>query len=141
MEARTIYRRTYSTESVEEKTVLLRNTALEAMCTYGTDTTKRFYFIEYPIDEPADVSFCVSVPPESKGKYVEVIDTEQAVCLYHHGAYEEIPSAVQLLLAYARENNLQTKSIIRHVYLEGPPQHKDPSNFITQVVLLLENEN
>ena len=36
MEARTIYRRIYSTESIEEKNILLRNTALEAICAIST---------------------------------------------------------------------------------------------------------
>lgn len=139
MEARTIYRRIYSTESIEEKNILLRNTALEAMCAYGTDTTQRFYFIEYPVDTPSDVSFCVGIPPESKGEYVETIAAEQAICFYHHGAYEEITHVVQLLLEYARNNNLKIKGTIRHVYLEGPPQHKDPSKFITQVVLPIQS--
>ena len=27
------------------------------------------------------------------------------------------------------------QGILRHTYLEGPPQHKDPAKFITQVIL------
>lgn len=138
-EAHRIYRRIYSTESVEEKTILLRNTALEAISAYGTDTTQRFYFIEYSVDSPSDVSFCVGIPPESKGEYVETTAAEETICLYHHGTYEKIPHVVPLLLDYARDNNLKIKGTIRHVYLEGPPQHKDPSKFITQVVLPIQS--
>ncbi len=57
-----IYRRTYRSNNVADKTVLLRNTALEAMRAHGTDITRRMYFIQFPIDRPAEVSFCVAVP-------------------------------------------------------------------------------
>lgn len=29
--------------------------------------------------------------------------------------------------------------VCRYIYLEGPPQRKDKSRFVTQVVLLLKN--
>lgn len=130
-----VYRRTYHSEAVADKTVLLRNTALEAMRAYGTDTTRRMYFIEYPIDHPADVSFCVAVPQGSKGPYVETLPAVAAICIYHHGAYEELPAVGQRLLNYAQEHGLMPAGTLRHTYLEGPPQHKDPSKFITQVIL------
>ena len=66
-----IYRRTYRSNNVADKTVLLRSTALEAMRAHGTDITRRMYFIQFPIDRPAEVSFCVAVPPGSEGEYVE----------------------------------------------------------------------
>ena len=34
--------------------------------------------------------------------------------------------------------NLSLSGTVRHTYLEGPPQHKDPANFITQVALVLQ---
>ena len=47
-----IYRRTYRSNNVADKTVLLRSTALEAMRAHGTDITRRMYFIQFPIDRP-----------------------------------------------------------------------------------------
>lgn len=85
-----IYCRTYRSDNVADKTVLLRNTALEAM---------------------------------------------RAICIYHHGAYEELPAVGRQLLNYAKEHGLTPQGILRHTYLEGPPQHKDPAKFITQVIL------
>ena len=134
-----VYRRTYHSEAVADKTVLLRNTALEAMRAYGTDITRRMYFIEYPIDHPAVVSFCVAVPQGSKGPYVEMLPSVAAICIYHHGAYEELPAVGQRLLSYAQEHGLMPAGTLRHTYLEGPPQHKDPSKFITQVALPIQN--
>lgn len=80
-----IYRRTYRSDNVADKTVLLRSTALEAMRA--------------------------------------------------HGAYEELPAVGRQLLDYAKEHGLTPQGILRHTYLEGPPQHKDPAKFITQVIL------
>ena len=65
LERQRIYRRSYHSETIAERTVALRNTALEAMHAYGTDTTRRMYFTEYPITAKAEVSFCVAIPPES----------------------------------------------------------------------------
>ena len=86
-----IYRRTYRSNNVADKTVLLRNTALEAMRAHGTDITRRMYFIQFPIDRPAEVSFCVAVPPGSEGEYVETAAPMRAICIYHHGAYGGAP--------------------------------------------------
>ena len=52
-----------------------------------------------------------------------------------HGAYEELPTVREKLLAAAREQNITLTGVCRHIYLEGPPQHRDPGRFITQVVL------
>lgn len=137
LERQRIYRRSYHSETIAERTVALRNTALEAMHAYGTDTTRRMYFTEYPITAKAEVSFCVAIPPESEGEFVEWTESMPALCIYHHGAYEEMYDVVQKLLEYAKENGLEPRGMVRNTYLEGPPQHKDPHKFITQVALPL----
>lgn len=52
IEPQTIYVRTYNTVTVADKTNLLRDTALEAMQKYGTDTTRRMYFTQYSVSAP-----------------------------------------------------------------------------------------
>ena len=135
-----IYRRVYDSETVADKTALLRNTALEAMRAYGTDITRRMYFTEYPIDRPSQVSFCVAIPQDSQGDHVETVPSLRAVCIYHHGAYEELPAIGRQLLEYARQHGLTPLGTLRHTYLEGPPQHQDPGKFITQVLLPIAEE-
>lgn len=130
-----VYRRVYRSQSVAERTALLRATALEAMRSHGTDTTRRMYFVEYPIADPARAAFCVAVPPESRGEFVETLPAFQALCIFHHGAYEELPAVGRRLLDHANARGLTPLGTLRHTYLEGPPQHKDPSKFITQVIL------
>lgn len=134
----TIYRRRYNSSSIAEKTNLLRATALESMKKHGVDTTKRMYFIEYPLENTDDVSYCVAVPPESEGEHIQKFPALRAISLFHHGAYETIPSARERLIAHAKENNIKTSGKCRHLYLEGPPQRKDKSKFITQIILLID---
>jgi len=119
--------------------VLLRNTALEAMRAYGTDTTRRMYFIEYSISAPLEAAFCIAIPPESEGEFVTLLPPTDALSIYHHGAYEDLPAVGRRLLEYAAEHQFSPRGTLRHIYLEGPPQHKDPSKFITQVVLPIKS--
>ena len=137
IEPQTVYRRVYNSASVADKTTLLRNTALEAMRTHGTDTTRRMYFTEYNLKTPQEVSYCVAVPPASKGEYVEQLPEIKAISFFHHGAYEDIPEARKRLILYAEENNLKLSGTFRNLYLEGPPQHKDKSKFITQIIAII----
>ena len=69
IEPQTIYCRTYNSTSIADKTNLLRDTALEAMRKHGTDTTKRMYYTEFSLKNPADISYCVIVPKNSEGEY------------------------------------------------------------------------
>ena len=86
IEPQTIYIRTYNTVTIADKTNLLRNTALEAMREYGTDTTRRMYFTEYSISDPQEIAYCVAVPPKSEGEYVKQIPKLKAISFFHHGA-------------------------------------------------------
>ena len=116
----------------------MRDTALEAMKKYGTDITRRMYFTEYSAKTPSEISYCVAIPPESKSEFVMSIPELKAVAFFHHGAYEEIPEARKKLFAYAQENNIKLTGTFRNLYLEGPPQHKDKSKFITQIIAIVE---
>jgi len=138
VEPQTVYCRLHKSTTIAEKTVLLRNTALEAMRKYGTDTTRCMYFSEYSIKTPDDISYCVAIPPESEGEYVKQIPELKAISLFHHGAYEDIPESIKRLISYAEENNLKLSGIFRSLYIEGPPQHKNKSKFITQVIAIVE---
>ena len=119
---------------------MLHTTALEAMRLYGTDITQRMYLVESAIAHPQEVAFCAAVPPESTGEYVETLPATPALSLYHHGAYEDLPAAEKKLRAYARQHGFTPTGKLRRIYLEGPPQHKDPAKFVTQVALPLEEE-
>ncbi len=137
IEAQTVYCRTYKSATVAEKSSILRNTALEAMHKYGTDTTRRMYFTEYS-QSSDDIVYNIAVPPESEGKYIKHISELKAIAIFHHGAYEDIPKTVKKLVSYAEENNIKLTGTFRNIYLEGPPHHKDKSKFITQIIAIIE---
>ena len=137
IEPQTIYHHVYNATSIADKTNLLRDTALEAMRIYGTDTTRHMYFTEYSAETPGEIAYCVAVPPESKGEYIKQIPELKAISFFYHGAYEEIPKARKRLLIYAKENNIKLSGTFRNLYLEGPPQHKDKSKFITQIIAIV----
>lgn len=136
--AQTIYRKNLCTASVEEKTTILRDVFMTAMRRYGYDTSKRMLFIEYPEADPDQVSYCIAIAQQSQGENVVNLPEEKALCIFYHGSYESISDVREKLIAYAEENGISRKGICRHIYLEGPPQHKDPSKFITQVALLVK---
>lgn len=133
----TLYCRTFPAASLAEKTDRLRQTALEAMKAYGTDTTRRMYAIEYALADEGTVTYCIAVPPNSTGPYVQKRAATRAVTLYHHGSYETLPDSRRRLLDFAAANRLVLTGRCCHLYIEGPPQHKDKSKFITQVILPL----
>ncbi len=133
-----IYCRTCNSATIADKTNLLRDTALEAMKKYGTDVTRRMYFTEHYTNDPQNVAYCIAVPYDSKGEYIKHIPELKAISIFHHGAYEEIPQTRKTLISYAEENNIKLSGTFRNLYLEGPPQHKDKSKFITQIIALIE---
>ena len=139
IEPQTIYCRTYKTSSIADKTNLLRDTALEAMKKHGTDITRRMYFTEYSEKTPEEISYCVAVPSESEGENIEHLPELKAISFFHHGAYEEISGVRKKLITYAVENNIKLTGRFRNLYLEGPPQHKDKSKFITQIIAIIED--
>ena len=98
------------------------------------------YLVESSIRRPSKVAFCAAVPPESEGDHVVTLPATPALSLYHHGAYEDLPAAEKKLRAYARRHGFTPTGKLRRIYLEGPPQHKDPAKFITQVALPIEEE-
>lgn len=138
IEPQTIYRRTYHTVSITDKTNLLRDTALEAFKRYGADTTRRLYFTEISISKPEEISYCVAIPPASEGEYTEKLPELRGVSFFHHGAYENIPQTRQRLIDYAEKNDIRLSGTFRSLYLEDPPQHKDKNRFITQVIAIME---
>lgn len=138
VEPQTVYVKKYYTHSIEERSVLLRQIALEAMREYETDISRRMYFIEYPLNDTDDLTYAVSVVPESKGENILDIPSFNAISFFHHGAYEDIPKVRERLIAFAKENNIKLSGKCRHIYVEGPPQHKDPSKFITQIILPID---
>ncbi len=138
IEQQTVYVKKYNTHSIDERTALLRKTALEAMREYETDISRRMYFIEYPLSDTDALTYAVSVDSKSQGENIISIPRFSAISCFHHGAYEDIPKVREKMIDFAKENSLKLFGKCRHIYVEGPPQHKDPSKFITQIILPID---
>ena len=134
----TAYCKTYRDASVADRTNHLRDTAYTAVSGYGTDLSKRMYFTEFSLKDPDLVTYCAAVAAGSAGENVTLLPPSKGLARYYHGGYENLPAVREELLSYAKTNGIKLSGVCRHVYLEGPPQHKDPNNFITMVALLVD---
>lgn len=134
----TAYCRTMRDVSVEDRTNHLRDTAYIAISSYGTDISKRMYFTEGSLKDPELVTYCAAVPAGTVGDGVVQLPPVKALTKYHHGSYNDLPSAREELIAYAKAKGIRLTGVCRSIFLEGPPQHKDPRNFITMVALLID---
>ena len=134
----TAYYQTIRSYSIEERTTRLRDVAYAAVNRYGMNAGKRTYFTEVSVQDPELVTYYADIPEGSTGEQVTVLPQVNALIQYHYGSYEGLLSCREKLLAYAREQGIRHSGVFRNIYLEGPPQHKDPSRFITVVALLMD---
>lgn len=139
--AQTVFSRTFPAATVEERKEHLRDLIPAALRRYPSDTSRRMYFIEYPLTAPEQITYCIAISADSRGEDVKVLPAEQALSVFYHGSYESIPSVRDNMIAYAREHDILLKGTCRHVYLEGPPSHTNPDKFVTQIILPIQTEN
>lgn len=135
--SQTIYCMTLRADTVEKRKEHLRDIIPSSMRQYTSDTSRRMYFIEYPLEDHGLISYCISVVSSSRGEHIRTLPDEQALSLFYHGSYESIPAIRDQMIAYAQQHRLTLKGTCRHIYLEGPPSHTDPDKFITQIILPL----
>ena len=105
---------------------------------YGSDTGRRMFFTEFPVSDPSLSTYCIAIPAGSTGEYVRVLAPQPALLCTLHGDYTGLPVLHARLLAEAQARGLAFRGVFRHIYMEGPAQHRDPKKFITQVALLLD---
>ena len=99
--AQTVYCRKGAFNGVEERKEFLREVFMEAIHLYGSDSSKRMFFIEYNLEHPEEFTCCISVPPASKGEHVVHLPDQKALGIFYHGCYESLPDARRELSAYA----------------------------------------
>lgn len=138
--AQTVYCQDLHSTELEDKKEQLRGVFIKAIRQYGSDTTQHMFFTEYNLSNPGDFTCCIAVPPESRGEHLVTLPCQKALCISYHGAYEGLPVIVKHLCAYANKYQIPLKGTARHLYLEGPPQHKNPENFLTQVAVLMADD-
>ncbi|MDO4564789.1 MAG: MerR family transcriptional regulator [Clostridia bacterium] len=133
----TVFCRKFVCSTIEEKKERLREAVTEALKTYGFDTGRRMFFIEFPLSDPTEVACYVSVLEGSVGENILKLPKTEALCVTWRGEYERLPEIRERMLDWAEKEGLEHMGVCRHIYLEGPPQHGDESKFITRVALPL----
>lgn len=134
----TVYARTLRAPTVEERKAQLREVIPAAMRQYGSDTGRRMFFTEFPLKDPDLCTYCIAIPAGSTGECVRALPAAPALRATLHGDYAGLPAMRAQLLEAAAAQGLRHRGLCRHIYMEGPAQHRDPDKFITQVALLLD---
>ena len=129
--------RRYACESVGEATNRLRDTYIAAARTGKMAMSGRMFSMR--ISKPTeklDLMCCIPVEDCFDGPERTEFAESPALCIYYRGPYEEIAAAIRALMAYVKENNIETTGPYRSVYLEGPPNRGENSgDYITQIAV------
>ena len=115
----------------------LRDTYIAAARTGKMSMLCRMFTVRMGKD-PAALDLMCCIPVEDSFDGPERLEFAQtpALCVYYRGPYEGIYTAVESLLDYVKENDIETAGPFRSIFLEGPPSRGDSSaDYITQVAV------
>ena len=129
--------RRYECESVGEAANVLRDTYIAAARTGKMSMLSRMFTMRMSqATDKLDLMCCIPVDGSYDGpERMEFAETP-ALCIYYRGPYEGTATALRALMAYVKENDVETTGPFRSIYLEGPPNRGENSgNYITQVAV------
>lgn len=87
-------------------------------------------------DSHNDLLMCIPVEDSFYGSERVEFAATKALCIYFHGPYEQIGTAINELKNYIEKNNIKAQDKFRSIYLEGPPQRgTNSADYITQVAV------
>lgn len=127
----------HSCQDVSEAANKLRDTYIAAAHTGKISMNGRMFTIRLSQPtEKLDLMCCIPIDSSYDGpERVEFAET-QGLCIYYRGPYEGTSAAIRALMAYVKENKIETAGPFRSIYLEGPPNRGENSeDYITQVVV------
>lgn len=129
--------RQYLCCDVSEAANKLRDTYIAAARTGKMSMLSRMFTMR--ISQPTEalnLMCCIPVDSSYDGpERVEFAETP-ALCIYYRGPYEGTATAIRALMAYVKENDIETAGPFRSTYLEGPPNRGENSDdYITQVAV------
>ena len=129
--------RQYTCENVGDAANVLRNTYIAAarsgkMAMLGRMFTMRMSSAVGKLD----LMCCIPVEDSFDGPERMEFAESPALCIYYRGPYEGTATAIRALMAYIKENNIETAGPFRSIYLEGPPNRGENSgDYITQIAV------
>ncbi len=127
----------HSCQDVSEAANKLRDTYIAAAQTGKISMNSRMFTIRLSQPtEKLDLMCCIPIDSSYDGpERVEFAETP-GLCIYYRGPYEGTSAAIRALMAYVKENKIETAGPFRSIYLEGPPNRGENSeDYITQVVV------
>lgn len=89
--------------------------------------------------EIADIETCVPVKKDINNPKISCrkVPKIKAISTIHKGRYENSSHAYKALLDYAKQNNLETTTPTREVYIKGPGMifKGNPHKYITEIII------
>lgn len=131
------YCKQYKCENVVDAANKLRDTYIAAARTGKMSMLLRMFTMRMTQGaNELDLMCCIPVEDDYEGpERVEFLETP-ALCIYYRGPYEETYTAIQALMKYVKENNIETTGPFRSIFLEGPPNRGENSgDYITQIAV------
>ena len=129
--------RRYQCDDVADAANKLRDTYIAAARTGKMSMLSRMFTMRMSqaVDK-LELMCCIPVDSSYDGpERVEFAETP-ALCIYYRGPYEGTVSAIQALMTYVKENNVEVTGPFRSIYLEGPPNRgANSGDYITQVAV------
>ena len=129
--------RQYQCKDTAEAANKLRDTYIAAARTGKMSMIARMFTMRMSqATDKLDLLCCI--PMESPFDVPECREFAEspALCIYYRGPYEGTVNAIRALMAYVKENNIETTGPFRSIYLEGPPNRGENSgDYITQVAV------
>lgn len=130
------YCRRYQCENVPDAASKLRDTYIAAARTGRMSMLSRMFTMRMTRADKLDLMCCIPVDDSFEGPERTEFPETPALCIYFRGPYEETTTAIQALVEYVKENNIETAGPFRSIYLEGPPNRGGNSaDYITQIAV------
>ena len=131
------FTRHYECENVAEAANVLRDTYIAAARTGKMSMLGRMFTMRMSTSlDKLDLMCCIPVEDSFDGpERMEFAETP-ALCIYYRGPYEGTTTAIRALMAYVKENNIETTGAFRSIYMEGPPNRgENKEDYITQIAV------
>ena len=130
------FARQYPFRDVSGTILALREVYFSAVKS-GMLSAERMFTLRVPVEGSVpDILCCVPMVNTYQGPERMEFPETDALCVYHRGAYEQLPAVTQALLAHLKAHNIQPAGPVRAIYLEGPPNRgSNTAEYITQLAV------
>lgn len=131
------FSRQYVCDNIGNAANVLRDTYIAAARTGKMSMLGRMFTMRMsPVTEKLNIMCCIPVTNDYDGPERIEFAESPALCIYYRGPYEGTTTAIRALMAYVKENNVETTGPFRNIYMEGPPNRgENKEDYITQIAV------